>query len=281
MKLKLGKMTGQELAEWLGISYNGTYRKKPGEHLKKLRGYCEFEQVRGGAIINKIYTDTYYGDLEKDIVKDYINEIQEKKNRLSSVAGMTRKFKKKTKYQEIEFDTLKYQLTNAALTTFGKTNTIYTINRGAYGCRYYVWAIKLDDYNNYRYFTFEEKKMFEALITEYYAGIGPEEIIQLSLLEEELKEGEITSDEFFKLRERAGLNFFDQCITKFKEKTGLIVARAQLHEIIDADKETDWYRDKDIVYKPITIQECKLREEAEKLANEEEYQPVVNILEES
>lgn len=59
MKLRLGKMTGQEIAEWLSISYNSTYRNNPTKQIEKLGGYCEYKQVRGGVIIDKIYMDTY------------------------------------------------------------------------------------------------------------------------------------------------------------------------------------------------------------------------------
>lgn len=41
-KLKLGKMTGKELADWFNISYDGTYRKNPSKYILRLNGYCEY-----------------------------------------------------------------------------------------------------------------------------------------------------------------------------------------------------------------------------------------------
>lgn len=38
MELKLGKMSGREIAEWLGISYNSTYRNNPTKQIEKLFG---------------------------------------------------------------------------------------------------------------------------------------------------------------------------------------------------------------------------------------------------
>lgn len=234
MKLRQGKMTGHEIAKWLGISYK-TYSNAPKKHLEKLKGYCEYDYIRGGAIIHTIYTDIFYGDLQKDAVKDYIKEIKEKKNKISSVAGMARKLQRQTKYQDLKFDTLKYQLTQAALVAFGPTNGQYTVGRGAYGSRYLVWAIKLDDYNNYRYFTVKEKLLFESLITEFYSGVGPEKFAELALLDSELADGNITVEEYMEQRDNAGLNFFDQCISRFRDKTGLIVAKAQQHEVKEFD----------------------------------------------
>ena len=42
-KLKLGKMTGKEIATWLGISY-GTYSNNPAKQLSKLNFYCSYDQ---------------------------------------------------------------------------------------------------------------------------------------------------------------------------------------------------------------------------------------------
>lgn len=232
MKLKLGKMTGKEIAEWLTISYDSTYRRNPTKQIEKLNGYCEYEQIRGGVIIKKIYTDTYYGELEKDTVKEYLQEIKNKKNKLSSIAGLTRKLQTQTKYQEIKFETLKYQLKNAAIAAFGKINRLYAEqNKGAYGSRYQVWAIKLDDYNNYRFFSKKEQEVFNEIITEFYNNLTTEDIALLGILDSELKEKKISVDRYFELKEYYGLDFFSQCIKRFKEKTGLVVAKAQWHDV--------------------------------------------------
>lgn len=67
--LHLGKMKGQEIAEWMGISYDGTYRKDPSKYIKRLEDYCEYEQVRGGVVIKKIYLYKYIKDLRVEYTK--------------------------------------------------------------------------------------------------------------------------------------------------------------------------------------------------------------------
>lgn len=52
MKLKLGKMTSREIAEWFGRSYY-SYRNNIDKYLDQLGYYCEFEKVYGG--ITTIY----------------------------------------------------------------------------------------------------------------------------------------------------------------------------------------------------------------------------------
>lgn len=231
-RLHLGKMTGQELAEWFGVSYNGTYRKKPKEYINKLFGYCEYEQIRGGAIIKVIYKDIYCGDLAKQATQDYIEEIKNKKNKLSSVAGMARKFREeKNEYAQLAQSSVEYQLGKAGQECFGKTNyTLTPEHSGVYGYRLGVWAIKIDDYNNYRYFTYEEEKLFDDIISAYY-GTDPKKIKQLAMLDKAFQKDEISKEEYFQQKDELKLDFFGQCIQKFREQTGLIIARVQQHEI--------------------------------------------------
>lgn len=230
MNLKLGKMTGHEIAEWLGISYNSTYRNNPTEQIKKLGGYCEYQQVRGGVIISKIYTGIYYGDLSKKLVKAYVKNVQERKNGLSSVAGVTRDLQHKNEeYADMKYATLYYQLGKAGELTYGKTNlTPCTEFEGAYGSRYSVWAIKLDDFNHYRWFTAKEEKMFDEIISCYY-GSDPKKVKQLAILDDAFRKNEITKEEYFQKKDEMDLDFFAQCILRFRDKTGLIVARVQYH----------------------------------------------------
>ena len=39
MQLQLGKMTGHEIADWLGIAYS-TYKRNPTKQLQKLNDFC-------------------------------------------------------------------------------------------------------------------------------------------------------------------------------------------------------------------------------------------------
>ena len=94
MKLKLGKMKSQEVAAWLGISYN-TYRNNIDKNLSKLEPFCEFEKVYGGIIVKEIIIEEYDKHLQFNDDKLYIAEIKrciEEQDGLSTVSGMARKF---------------------------------------------------------------------------------------------------------------------------------------------------------------------------------------------
>ena len=64
-KLRLGKMSSKEIAEWLGVSYN-TYRGKIDYYLQRVEDYCEFERYHGGIDITIIYIDEYNKELIKE-----------------------------------------------------------------------------------------------------------------------------------------------------------------------------------------------------------------------
>lgn len=234
IRLKLGKMTGKEIADWLGISYNSTYRNNPGKQIKKLDGYCVYQRIRGGVEVSKIYTYTYHGEISKKITKDFMNEIESHDNKLSSIAGIQRKFQQeKEEYQEISPNTVYSQLTETAEVCFGKTNyTAYRQCEGAFGARWGVWVIKISDYNEYRYLTFEENKIFDDIISCYY-GKDPKKVKQLAMLEKAFRKNEISKEEFFSKKDELDLDFFGQCIQRFKDKTGFMIARCQVYEIDD------------------------------------------------
>ena len=52
-------MTSQEIAEWMGISYKGTYANNPKKYLIQLDNFCDFEKIYGGVIIKEIYQSVY------------------------------------------------------------------------------------------------------------------------------------------------------------------------------------------------------------------------------
>ena len=56
--LKMGKMETQEIADWFGVTKK-TYTNSTSKYLEKLKEYAEFERVRGGVIIKKIYFSEY------------------------------------------------------------------------------------------------------------------------------------------------------------------------------------------------------------------------------
>lgn len=230
--LRLGKMTTQELAEWMGIKYP-TFRKNAEKRYEILAQYCTYNKVYGGVEILDIMEPEYKGDLTKNDVKNYLEEIKSIENRLSSVAGMQRKFQEtKPEYKDLKSSTVYYRLQQASNIAFGKNNTIKATHpSGAYGSRKLVWAIKVSDYNEYRYMTKEEEKILDTIISTY-CNKNPDKIKAAALLEEEYKEdADMSKEEYFLKKEALGLDVFGECIKLFYQKTNLVVVHCSEHTL--------------------------------------------------
>lgn len=228
MKLKLGKMTSKEMAAWFNLSYN-TYKNKIAYYLEKLDDYCEFERVYGGIIVKEIYIEEYDKNLninDQKLVLEEIKSCIENQGGLATISGMSRKYAHNQTFSSVS--TAKKRISKASLNLFGETKAL--TSHGIAGSREYLWAIKLDDYNHYRYMTEEEEKRFDEIICACFM-VEPARIKRTALLENQLKEKEINVDEYFELKERLGLNTFKDCIFQFKEETGYMIVRCTKHEI--------------------------------------------------
>jgi hypothetical protein len=117
-------------------------------------------------------------------------------------------------------------LRRVGLELFGDTKEL--ISSGEAGTREYLWAIKINDFNQYRLLTEEEEKIFDDIICQCYSS-NPEKIKMANLLEDGLRKGEIDVKDYFESKERLGLNSFQDCIWKFREETGHMIVRCTKH----------------------------------------------------
>ena len=234
--LKLGKMTGQEIAEWMGISFKGTYSKNPKKYLSQLDNFCDYEKVYGGVVIKEIYQDTYDKNIEEKYDKLYIESLV-KHNNLITVSGTAE-----------EHDVSRYYMTKSRNRLFGnKPANINLTNTGLLGQRTTVWAIKLEGTNNYRMLTVEEDELFDNLIKNVYGKIEGKQTKALKLLEKECAKQKMTVAEFQEIRKEKGLDFFGNVLCKFKETTGYQIVSATQHDVMnffDGREINEKYREK-------------------------------------
>lgn len=240
MKLEVGFMKSKDVATWMGIKYD-TYRRKTEQRLQILESYCRFERIHGGINIFEVFVDTYQGDLMTQDVKNYLEEIQSKEVKLSSVAGMARKFsKEKEEYKELKESAVIYRLTKAGKLAFGRAGTKEVPKEpGLYGSRELVWAIKVDHYNTYRYMTLQEMNKFNDIISETYS-YNQEKIKEAAALEHEFRTTDMSKETYFFLKDSRGLDLFGACVKKFNEETGESIVRCSLHEITMLPEEAPW-----------------------------------------
>lgn len=231
MELKLGKMSGQEIAEWLDISYKNTYRNNPKKYIQRLDNFCEYEIIRGGVIIKEIYCKIYDKNLAKKATENYLKALTEHNN-LITVAGTA-----------AEYNMSRHTIEQARNQYFGKEPiNINPTSRGLIGCREQIWAIKLSGINNYRFMTKEEKQLFDLLITRIYKDVGPDKVKNKEIIRQWCVENNRSAKELVELEQDADVDFFQSVVLKFRDLTNSQIVNACHHTIIkdfevDEDKE--------------------------------------------
>ena len=234
MELKLGKMSGQEIAEWLRIKYT-TYRQNPTKQLTKLNFYCSYEQIRGGVIIKEIYKSTYQKGYNRLVCAAYVKAVQE--NSLCSVSGL----------HEI-YGFSRDTIAKARNELYGdKPIEIDADAHGELGYRTLCWAIKLDGPNHYRYMTDEETEKFNGLISIVNKNVPPEILAKKELILQYCVKHNLSAATYQDIIDSKYMNFFQDVILRFKDETGLIAVNVSDHQTQPWNKEVSDKRKEEIL----------------------------------
>ena len=239
MELKLGKISSNDIATWFNISYN-TYRRNKQKYLTMLKEYCVFEEVYGGIIISEIFLSKYDKKMSKNMDTLFLKEIVQANDNLSTVAGMTRKYK--TQFNEKVSDkTISRHFTKSRDKLFGDE----VKKMGIMGSRDYVWAVKLSQLNEYRLLTKKEEEIFDSLILSVYGDTDLKKLKGSMALDKLFRESEMTKEEYLTIKEQKGYNFYVAIIDSFKIATGLQLVNVNKYEIeqrFDLTEEEESYR---------------------------------------
>ena len=238
-KLKLGRMTVEEMAEWFGVKKK-TYTNQTAVYLKKLKPYAEFERIRGGVEIKKIYFEEYiknYKFADAQYLNKEIKRCIAEQDGLASIAGVARKARKE--YPELQLLSerqVEKRFSAVANIHYGDCSLF---NRGKTGTREREWAIKIDDYNHYRALSPEEYELLAELASSMYSKDG-DKVLRRKKLEAQLKKKEIDVDTYFEKIEEQELDNFPQVLIEFKCKTGYQVVLASKYEILAWREDGDY-----------------------------------------
>ena len=191
MKLKIGKMTNKELAEWFGVKINSfTQHKK--KKLEELKNFAKFEEIYGGVNILEIINPTYVKNSQK-IRQIYEQGFEEVRQPIDTVSNINNQIYEK--YHE-NLPTLNSAQSgyHYAIEVRNEKYGIPFKEHGSNGCCYYCWCKQEIDENNfllYIPFTEEEQKIKEKLLTKFF-GNHEEKTI---LLQEMVLAGEIKKED--------------------------------------------------------------------------------------
>jgi hypothetical protein len=103
-----------------------------------LKEYCVFEEVYGGIIVSEIFLSKYDKKMSKNMDALFLKEIVQANDNLSTVAGMTRKYKTQLN-EKVSDKTISRHFTKSRDKLFGDE----VKKMGIMGSRDYVWAVKL------------------------------------------------------------------------------------------------------------------------------------------
>lgn len=197
--LKLGLMTGMELAEWFGVC-ESTYKHSKQKKLEELKIFAEFYELNGRIYITKILHPVYVkgGKRRLNNVLQFVDKEWGDLNTCSNVAK---------KLHEANSDLTSnqaYYLTYSARNfMWHKPFTTY----GPLGYCEYVWCKKIGD--KYELFSEEEEEIKKRLITKYFGDTTEKQL----LVQDMIDEGEITEAEawcvFQKLTDVTHESFMD------------------------------------------------------------------------
>ena len=166
MKLKIGKMTSKELAEWFGIAYS-TYRKKSKVLLKELKDYCRYDICYGGVIITDINISEYvnprtsnYQEVESHVPEEWDESGFDTKKHISE--KIYTKYKDKlTIAQSTTYDYVR----KASDKFYGKANNYEDV--GTIGNCWYKLGVR-EPNGKLRLFTPEEEKIRKIIKEKYH-----------------------------------------------------------------------------------------------------------------
>lgn len=242
------KVSSSELADWFGIAYS-TYRSQKKKRLEELKGFCDYDEVYGGVIIKKVYFDEYYKyqDDENRVLKvindKYFNmdgqggTAYDELNSISGIAQVLQKQYPKD-YGNKTFRVIEKRVSRVMKKCFGVITRESPLAQGGIGVREYVWAVKLEGDNNYRYKTREEDESFKEIIKAAYAENAKERIEEEELLKDAMRErislGEEVSFADYENARRRGkyyVDFKSEVLDVFREKTSCLLVRVTRYEV--------------------------------------------------
>lgn len=241
------KVPTKELADWFGIAYK-TYCNQREKRLEELKGFCDYDEVYGGIIIKEVYFDEYYKyqDDENRVLKvindKYFNMDGQgvAYDELNSISGIAKILQEQypKDYGNKTFRVIERRVSRVMKKCFGTITRENPLAQGNIGVREYVWAVKLEGNNNYRYKTREEDDLFREIIKAAYAENAKERIEEEELLKDVMRErislGEEVSFADYEDARRRGkyyVDFKSEVLDVFKEKTSCLLVRATRYEV--------------------------------------------------
>jgi hypothetical protein len=224
-KLKLGTMTGQEMADWFGIKLN-TYRQTKAKKLRELENFAKFHIEKQKVYIDEIYIEVYSkrGSRTKQIVEEEFEKTWNKDG-LDSCSRVSQQIMKQFGEElGVKEDTVRHY-------TLGTRKKLYGtpwVSSGSKGSCIFIWCKKHGEGADahYELLTPAEEEIKKELIKKYFGDSNEKQIIVQGMV----AKGEITREEAWGvLEELTGMNHsFYPFLLELQEKVGATVVKGTL-----------------------------------------------------
>lgn len=180
-ELHEGFMSNQELANWFGIKESQMGKKKK-YWVSKLSDYCDYETVRGGAMISNIKLPTYVKNKNFKIVYDNYRECWSEDGLDTCTHVGNQLYNEHYEELTIEPSTVIKHVGQAKIIDFGKAKN-HTEGRGKLGVSNYVLCKRGDDGKPIR-LTDEEDKQVKEILHKWFGSAEEKTAIVQSMVKD-------------------------------------------------------------------------------------------------
>ena len=158
--IRLGKLTGEEIMEILGIKRN-TYIKDPRTHQKKLEYFCDYTPVWGGIVVNEVYVEKYVKNAFDIDCKNLLSLLKGCKCQMFKRERFIQVFSGLPEYKDSSTKEIEYRFEKAFEYLLGTYR-----ESGTAGEYIMTEAIKVDN-DTYRSMTMNERVDYDTIVAEY------------------------------------------------------------------------------------------------------------------
>lgn len=218
--LEEGFISSQDLAEWFNTSANN-FSKHKKDFLEKLKDYCDFENKRGGVEILEVYRPAYIKNKNYQIVEDNFDKYWpcNRPETCTHVGSLIHQdFEKQLTVKEST--TIKHTA-QARNVLYGKP--VEEDSKGLKGTCAYIWCVKREDGEGYRYLTTEEEAIKQDLLIKYLGSADE----KTALIQMAIDRGEIAEKdgwkEYSKLMQLK--RAFPAFLNAFTRETGCVLVK--------------------------------------------------------
>lgn len=202
LKLRLGKMSTKELAEWFGLAYS-TFRKRKENLLKELNDYCLYDSIYGGVQIKYIYVEEYVNSKQNNnykIVESHVDEEWDKSGLDTKINVAKKIYSKHQSELTIKQSTTYNYVRKAANVLYGPANN-YNQSGLIGNCWYKICIVNENGIR--RQLTEEEQKRRREIRQKYCSDEEKEKREDIEdTIELQYKAGKITKEAKNEIREQ-------------------------------------------------------------------------------